>query len=88
MAKRNIFTLMAGLVTGAAAVFLSNEKNRQKACHTIGKVVDDIKQAKTDYEKDPEAFKTEVKAVAEKTARKVSKTAKAKAKKIMAAAKS
>jgi hypothetical protein len=86
--KRNLFTLLAGLATGAAAVFLSDEKNRQKARKTVGKVFEDVKQAKLDYEKDPEAFKAEVKKTAERTANRVSKTATKKAKKIVAAAKS
>lgn len=70
--KRGVLPLIVGAVTGAAAVFFSDEKNRKKAQKTLAEV-----------KKNPEAFaKKTVKSV-EKSARKIANQAKAASKKTL-----
>lgn len=70
--RKGVLPLLVGAVTGAAAVFFSDEKNRKK----VKKTYDEVK-------KNPEAFaKKTVKSV-EKSARKIANQAKIAGKKTL-----
>lgn len=71
--KKGLFTLLMGMAAGAAATFLSDEKNRETAKKLAAKAVKTAQQAKADYQADPEVFKAKIKVEAEKTAKKLQK---------------
>lgn len=70
--KVGLFSFVAGLAAGAATLFLSDDKNREKAEVELGKVAVKAKQLKKDFDKDPEG-----------TVRAVAKNVEGKAKKIV-----
>ena len=70
--KRGVLPLIVGAVTGAAAVFFSDEKNRKK----VKKTYDEVK-------KNPEAFARKTAKSVEKSARKLANQAKAAGKKTL-----
>ena len=63
--KTGVLPLLVGALTGAAAVFFSDEKNRKKAKKTLAEV-----------KKDPEAFAKKTVRSVEKSARKIANQAK------------
>jgi|GEM_PF-942309 len=76
MAKNsNLFTLLTGVVAGAAAVFFSNEKNRQKAKQELNKVSATARVYKKKFEDNPEEtvdeLVTKVETVAKKQVKKI-----------------
>ena len=70
--KTGVLPLIVGAVTGAAAVFFSDEKNRKK----VKKTYDEVK-------KNPEAFARKTAKSVEKSARKLANQAKAAGKKTL-----
>lgn len=74
--KVGLFSFVAGLAAGAAALFLSDDKNREKAETELNKAAATVKQLKKDFDKNPEA-----------TVKAVAKTVQGKAKKIVRKAK-
>lgn len=73
--KGGLFPILVGAVAGAAAVFFSDKKNRDKATKVVAKSKDQIKKISIEAKKNPEAF-------AKKMAKKVSTRVNAEAKKI------
>lgn len=69
-------TLLTGVVMGAAAVFLSKKENRDKARETLKKASDKAKKLKSDYQKDPEKVKAQLKAEGKRLAEQALKEAK------------
>lgn len=67
--------MLVGLVAGAAAVFFSDKKNREKANKVVSKSKAQLKKLSLEAKKNPEAF-------ARKMAKKVSTKVTAEAKKI------
>ena len=58
MAKqKGVFSLITGVVLGAAAAFLSSEKNREKTKKVIAQTAAKVKKAEAEYKKNPTAFK-------------------------------
>ncbi len=53
--KTGIFSFVVGLVAGAAALFLSDDKNREKTEAELGKAAVKAKQLKKEFDKNPEA---------------------------------
>ncbi len=74
--KVGLFSFVAGIAAGAAALFLSDDKNREKAEAELSKATSTVKQLKKDFDKNPEA-----------TVKAVAKTVQSKAKKIVRKAK-
>ena len=70
--KTGVLPLIVGAVTGAAAVFFSDEKNRKKVQKTLAEV-----------KKNPEAFARKTAKSVEKSARKLANQAKAAGKKTL-----
>jgi hypothetical protein len=89
MAKRTsgLFTLLTGMAAGAAALFLSDEKNRQSTKKELSKAGTTAKKLKSEYDKDPAAFKVKVHKDGKKLAQKAVKKAQTKAKKAKTSAK-
>ena len=71
-----IVSFLAGLAAGAAALFLSDEKNRAKTEAELTKVSAKAKQLKEDFDKDPEKTVRSVAQEVEKEAKKVAKKVK------------
>lgn len=69
--KGGLFPILVGAVAGAAAVFFSDKKNREKAGKAVAKGKTQLKKISAEAKKNPEAF-----------ARKMAKKASAQAKKI------
>ena len=67
--------MLVGAVAGAAAVFFSDKKNREKATKVVAKGKTQLKRMSAEAKKNPEAF-------ARKMAKKVSTKVTAEAKKI------
>lgn len=74
--KFGMLSFVAGLAAGAAALFLSDEKNRDFAEEELGKAATKAKQLKKDFDKDPEGTVKAVAKEVEKTTKKVVRTAK------------
>jgi hypothetical protein len=89
MAKRShgIFTLLTGMAAGAAALFFSEEKNRDTAKVELTKAKKSANKIKADYKKNPKAFTKKVKTKGKKLANKVIKEASTKTKKLKIASK-
>lgn len=73
--KGGLFPMLVGAVAGAAAVFFSDKKNREKATKVVAKGKTQLKRMSAEAKKNPEAF-------ARKMAKKVSTKVTAEAKKI------
>ena len=70
--KTGLLSFVVGLAAGAAALFLSDDKNREKAEAELSKAATKARQLKKEYDKNPEA-----------TVRAVAKQVEGKAKKIV-----
>lgn len=89
MSKGNagLFTLIAGMAAGAAALFLSDPKNRAKTKKALNTAASEATKMKKEYEANPTAFKKKVAGQAKKTAAKAIKKAAATSKKVAKKAK-
>ncbi len=54
--KGGLLTLLTGVAMGAAAVFLSDKKNREKTKQAADDALEKAKTVKKDLKKDPEKF--------------------------------
>ncbi len=67
----NFFTFLTGAIVGAAAVFLSKDKNREQARNTLESTKKKVMKLKQTYHQDPEKFKKEVLSESKQVASKV-----------------
>lgn len=58
--KGGVFPMLVGAVAGAAAVFFSDKKNREKANKVVTKSKAQLKKLSLEAKKDPEAFAKKV----------------------------
>ncbi len=58
--KGGVFPMLVGAVAGAAAVFFSDKKNREKANKVVAKGKAQVKKLSLEAKKDPEAFAKKV----------------------------
>lgn len=54
--KAGLFPILVGAVAGAAAVFFSDKKNREKAGKAVAKGKAKLKKVSDEVKKNPEAF--------------------------------
>jgi len=71
--KGGVFPMLVGLVAGAAAVFFSDKKNREKANKVVAKSKAQLKKLSLEAKKDPEAFAKKVGTRISKEAKKINK---------------
>jgi len=76
--KSGVFPMLVGAVAGAAAVFFSDKKNREKAVKAVNQSKAQVKKIASEVKKNPEAFAKKmaknVTAQAKKMAAKVKKS--------------
>ncbi|KUK79831.1 MAG: hypothetical protein XD95_0084 [Microgenomates bacterium 39_7] len=73
MSKQNkgLFAFLAGVTTGAAAVFFSKKENREKTKEVVDQTVGQAKKIKQEVEEHPEQVEKKVKDEAKKIVKKV-----------------
>lgn len=76
----SVFTLLAGVAAGAAALFFSKKENRDKTVEVVKNAEKKITEVSKEIKKDPKAFANKVVEEVSKKAKSVKKSA-AKAKK-------
>jgi hypothetical protein len=77
MGKKSLLgTLLTGVALGAAALFLSNEKNRDKAKKVVKKTVAQAKKLEAEYKKNPAKVQNQVTTQGKKLAKKAVAVAK------------
>ena len=54
--KAGLLPMLVGAVAGAAAVFFSDKKNREKASVAVAKSKEKLKKLSVEVKKNPEAF--------------------------------
>lgn len=80
--KAGVFPLLVGAVAGAAAMFFSDKKNRDKAKKVAQQGKKKVLAMKKEAQKDPQAFARKTAAQAEQKARIFARKAKSEANKL------
>lgn len=75
--KRGLGAMLLGFVAGAAATYLSNPKNREKAVKKATELAGSAKELAKEYKKNPTKTKAALKKAALKTANELVKEGKA-----------
>lgn len=73
--KTGVFPMLVGAVAGAAAVFFSDKKNREKANRVVAQGKASVKKISQEAKKNPEAFAKKMLGQASATVKKISRQA-------------